>query len=123
MVPQALRNLPAEGPGTGRPEAIGVRHANGRAIVSVLHQYVLSPDKVRTLFSVRSREIHPTMREWGVGLPFVRDVAESHGGSAIVASSASAGTSFLLDPARCQSLRPPRHRRYVGSRRNDHLVD
>lgn len=34
---------------------------------------------------------------WGLGLPFVKRVAESHGGSVIVDSSAETGTTFLID--------------------------
>jgi signal transduction histidine kinase len=95
-VRQALRILLAEGGETG-PVSVTVRHANGRAAISVLHRHVLSPDVVRTLFSVRHAQGHATMREWGVGLGFVRNVAESHGGSAIVHSSEAAGTEFRLD--------------------------
>lgn len=93
---QALRNLLAEGNGSEGPVSITVRQGNGRAVLSVAHRHVLPPDVVRTLFSARNKEAHPTLREWGVGLGFVRDVAESHGGSAIVHSDAT-GTSFRLD--------------------------
>lgn len=93
---QALRILLAEG-GEAGPVSITVRHANGRAAISVLHRHVLSQDVVRTLFSARRAQSHATLREWGVGLDFVRNVAESHGGSAIVHSSESAGTEFRLD--------------------------
>lgn len=34
---------------------------------------------------------------WGLGLPFVKRVAESHGGSVVVDSSAETGTTFLID--------------------------
>jgi signal transduction histidine kinase len=34
---------------------------------------------------------------WGIGLPYVRGVAESHGGSIAVDSSAERGTTFLID--------------------------
>ncbi len=33
----------------------------------------------------------------GIGLPYVRTVAESHGGSALVFSDADAGTVFVID--------------------------
>lgn len=95
-VRQALRNLLAEG-GREGPVSISVRQAHGRAVLSVLHRHVLPPDVVRTLFSARNKQSHPTLREWGVGLGFVRDVAESHGGSAIVRSSDAGGTEFGLD--------------------------
>ena len=34
---------------------------------------------------------------WGVGLPYARRVAESHGGSILVTSSVAMGTTFLID--------------------------
>jgi hypothetical protein len=92
---QAMRTLLAEG---GQAAVtITVRHANGRAAVSVLHRHVLAPEVVRTLFSARTEASHPTLREWGVGLAFVRDVARAHGGSAIVRSSDAGGTEFRID--------------------------
>lgn len=96
-VRQALRNLLAEGRDSAGPVSVTVRQANGRALLCVLHRHVLPPDVVRTLFSARNKETHPTLREWGTGLAFVRDVAETHGGSAIVHSSEAAGTEFRLD--------------------------
>ena len=40
---------------------------------------------------------------WGIGLPFVRSVAEGHSGSLAVYSSAAAGTTFILDiPVDCR---------------------
>ena len=34
---------------------------------------------------------------WGIGLPYVRSVAESHGGSIAVDSSVNRGTTFTMD--------------------------
>ena len=34
---------------------------------------------------------------WGIGLTFIRAVAESHGGSVTVDSSLERGTTFLID--------------------------
>lgn len=40
---------------------------------------------------------------WGIGLPYVRAVAESHGGSIAVYSSAEKGTTFVIDiPIDCR---------------------
>jgi signal transduction histidine kinase len=36
-------------------------------------------------------------RGWGIGLPFVRAVAESHGGKVAIDSSHERGTTFILD--------------------------
>jgi signal transduction histidine kinase len=101
-VRRALLNLLAEVvlPEVAAPHApatITVRQAHSRATLTVHHPHVLPPDVVRNLFSARNKEVHPTVREWGTGLAFVRDVAESHGGSAIVHSTAGGGTEFILD--------------------------
>ena len=37
---------------------------------------------------------------WGIGLPYVRSVAESHGGSVAVDSAVSRGTTFIIDMPR-----------------------
>jgi len=34
---------------------------------------------------------------WGIGLPYVRSVAESHGGSVAVDSAVRRGTTFTID--------------------------
>jgi len=34
---------------------------------------------------------------WGIGLPYVRAVAESHGGSVTVDSGVDRGTTFVID--------------------------
>jgi signal transduction histidine kinase len=38
-----------------------------------------------------------TTGSWGVGLPYVRTVARSHGGTAAAFSDAAAGTVFVID--------------------------
>ncbi len=93
---QALRNLLAA-PGGGVATAIIVQHAHGRVALSVHQTCVLPPDVVANVFSSRNKSTHPTVRDWGTGLAFVRDVAESHGGSAIVQSASGSGTVFTLD--------------------------
>ncbi|TWI65446.1 hypothetical protein IP91_02856 [Pseudoduganella lurida] len=99
---RALLNLLADaaipdGGGSAGPATITVRQAHARATMTVHHRHVLPPDAVRNLFSARNKGLHPTVREWGTGLAFVRDVAESHGGSAIVHSAAGSGTEFIVD--------------------------
>jgi nitrogen-specific signal transduction histidine kinase len=48
-----------------------------------------------------------------MGLPFVKSVAESHGGSVAVDSSAATGTTFIIDiPVDCR----PFVRRVPGGR-------
>jgi signal transduction histidine kinase len=49
------------------------------------------------------REAARDAKGWGIGLPFVRNVAESHGGSVAVDSSPATGTTFLIDvPVDCR---------------------
>jgi signal transduction histidine kinase len=45
----------------------------------------------------RAEEARTKSVGWGVGLPFVRRVAESHGGSVLVSSTAGEGTTFSID--------------------------
>lgn len=48
----------------------------------------------------RAEEARSKSVGWGVGLPFVRRVAESHGGSVLVSSTADEGTTFTIDMPR-----------------------
>lgn len=63
-------------------------------------------DQIETVFQVFRRA--QAAREsgspgWGIGLPFVRSVAESHGGSIDLDSSAERGTTFSIDvPLDCR---------------------
>jgi signal transduction histidine kinase len=45
----------------------------------------------------RAEEARAKSVGWGVGLPFVRRVAECHGGSVHVSSTADEGTTFSID--------------------------
>jgi len=56
-------------------------------------------EEMESIFQVyrRARGGKCTKDGWGVGLPYARRVAESHGGSIVVTSSAPLGTTFLID--------------------------
>lgn len=56
-------------------------------------------EQLESIFQVyrRARRGQCTKDGWGVGLPYARRVAESHGGSIIVTSTAALGTTFLID--------------------------
>lgn len=70
-------------------------HNEGEPIPEALHDRIF--DYLRRDASV------PAVDGWGVGLPFVKAVAESHGGSVSVDSSAETGTTFLIDiPVDCR---------------------
>jgi signal transduction histidine kinase len=82
---------------------IGIRLAvdNERAVISVRNQgKPIPPGEFEAIFQqfVRSKDAGawPT-GSWGLGLPYVRTVAESHGGSALVFSDAETGTVFVID--------------------------
>ncbi len=59
----------------------------------------IPPEELEMIFQVyrRARGGKCTKDGWGVGLPYARRVAESHGGSIVVTSSAAEGTTFLID--------------------------
>lgn len=53
---------------------------------------------------------------WGIGLQYVKKVAEAHGGSVIVDSSQEAGTTFIIDlPIDCRLLAPKAAKRPSGA--------
>lgn len=85
----------------GAPIEVTVLENSGRAIVSVRNQgKPIPPEEFDAIFQqfARSKEAgeSPTSG-WGIGLPYVRTVAQSHGGSAVVYSDAGTGTVFVID--------------------------
>lgn len=85
----------------GAPIDVTVGESNGRVILSVRNQgEPIPPEEFETIFQqfVRSKTAgESTTGGWGVGLPYVRTVAQSHGGSAVVYSDAGTGTVFVID--------------------------
>lgn len=85
----------------GTPIEVTVSENNGRAIVSVRNQgQPIPPQEFEAIFQqfVRTRDASAsTTGGWGIGLPYVRSVAQSHGGSAVVYSDAGSGTVFVID--------------------------
>jgi len=85
----------------GAPIEIHLGVDNERAVISVRNQGKPIPagefDAIFQQF-VRSKDAgaSPT-GSWGIGLPYVRTVAQSHGGSAVVFSDADTGTVFVID--------------------------
>jgi signal transduction histidine kinase len=60
-------------------------------------------ENLGAIFNYLTRGEHQAQIGWGLGLPFVKRVAESHGGTVAVDSSLEAGTTFLIDiPVDCQ---------------------
>ena len=109
---RALENLVANALKYGdgvlvRLKASGVR---GRLMLSVHNSgHPIADDQRERIFEYLRREGEGNMAQgWGIGLPFVRSVAEGHGGSVAVDSSAAGGTTFIIDiPQDCRGLAAP----------------
>ncbi|MDH6186949.1 HAMP domain-containing sensor histidine kinase [Polaromonas sp. CG_23.6] len=81
--------------------AISLEHIDGRLIVSVHNvgnPIPLSETEDAFQMFARAQAAKEGGKEgWGIGLAFVRKVAESHGGSCAVDSSLERGTTFYID--------------------------
>lgn len=86
---------------TDKPIEVNLSESNGRAILSVRNQgKPIPPGEFEAIFQqfVRSGDAgESATASWGLGLPYVRTVAQSHGGSVVVYSDAAAGTTFVVD--------------------------
>lgn len=103
-IKRALENLVSNAikygtPGT--PVRIVFQQYHGRILLSVHNQGApIPPDQVESIFQVfrRAKAAKEGKQPgWGIGLPYVRSVAESHGGSIDVDSSEERGTTFAID--------------------------
>ncbi|HEX8404560.1 MAG TPA: HAMP domain-containing sensor histidine kinase [Duganella sp.] len=54
-------------------------------------------ERIADVFLMFRRNAHDGVLGWGLGLPFVRHVAESHGGSVLIDSTAERGTTVTID--------------------------
>jgi signal transduction histidine kinase len=84
----------------GTPIKVAVKRSGARVQLAVHNEGEPIPaDEIESIFQVyrRARGGKCTKEGWGVGLPYARRVAESHGGSIIVTSTAQLGTTFLID--------------------------
>lgn len=101
---RAIENLVSNALKYSVPQSpIKLRLTSGhqRVLLSVANQgEPIPPEQMETVFQV-FRRAHAAReggaRGWGIGLPYVRTVAESHGGSVIVDSALDRGTTFSLD--------------------------
>ena len=98
---RALENLinNAAKHGDGSGIELGAWEARGRLMLSVRNTGAAIPkERQAQLFDYFGRrDAERVSAGWGLGLPFVRRVAESHGGSVVVDSSAETGTTFIID--------------------------
>lgn len=86
---------------TRKPIRISYTEAYGRLILMVHNEGDPIPlEEQACIFQIFRRaqgDREGIVKGWGIGLPFVRGVAESHGGSIVVDSAAGRGTTFTLD--------------------------
>lgn len=103
-IKRALENLISNAvkygaPGT--PIRIAFQEYKERMVLSVHNQGASIPqDQIENVFQVFRRAKaakEGNQQGWGIGLPYVRSVAESHGGSIDVDSSEERGTTFSMD--------------------------
>lgn len=87
--------------GKDTPITIKIDHYHGRVLISVHNEgNAIPPEQLESIFQVFERAKiakDDNKQGWGLGLPFVRSVAESHGGSIVNDSSVGGGTTFIID--------------------------
>ena len=84
---------------------IMTRQTRCRLMISVHNEGNAIPEEQHDrIFEYLRRESGPlSATGWGIGLPFVKAVGESHGGSVSVDSSPELGTTFIIDiPVDCR---------------------
>ncbi|WP_141213274.1 sensor histidine kinase KdpD [Janthinobacterium sp. PC23-8] len=86
-----------------------VEHEHDRVRISVHNSgSFIADEQMSRIFDYLRREHHGPAPGWGIGLPYVQNVAESHGGSIGVDSSPATGTTFILDlPIDCRPYVDP----------------
>lgn len=103
---RALENLVRNAVKYGDGSTVTIRSAetHGRLRLSVHNTgNPIASDRFEHIFAYLHRENVVPAEGYGIGLPFVKSVAEGHGGSIVVDSSGQAGTTFLIDiPVDCR---------------------
>jgi signal transduction histidine kinase len=101
---RALENLIGNALKYGAPDKpirIACLAEHGRVLLSVHNEgKPIPPEQIESVFQVFERAKAAKEGDasgWGIGLPYVRSVVESHGGSIDVDSSAERGTTFTID--------------------------
>ena len=108
---RTLENLLGNAVKYGDEGAIDVllEHEHDRVRVSVHNSGpCIAEEQMMRIFDYLRRDNHAPAPGWGIGLPYVQNVAESHGGSVAVDSAPASGTSFILDlPVDCRPFVTP----------------
>jgi signal transduction histidine kinase len=86
---------------SGTPVTVDIDEAHGRMILTVHNEGEPVPqEQMESIFQIFRRTLaakESNTKGWGIGLPYVRTVAESHGGSVGVNSTKEHGTCFVID--------------------------
>lgn len=97
---RALENLVSNARKYGTahgPITASVAGSDDRMFLSIHNEGPTIPaEQVKRLFGTFERLENVDVKGWGLGLPFVQNVAESHGGSVVVDSVEGRGTTFTL---------------------------
>jgi signal transduction histidine kinase len=103
-IKRAVENLIGNAVKYGAPDTpvrIKIDLVQERVMISVHNEgEPIPPEQTESLFQIftRAEAAKAGNKEgWGIGLPYVRSVAESHGGSIAVDSGAYRGTTFMID--------------------------
>jgi signal transduction histidine kinase len=87
--------------GTEKPIEVTVAQHDQRAILSVRNYGPpIPPGQFEAIFQqyVRADDTAGSRNSgWGIGLPYVRTIAQSHGGTIVVFSEQQTGTVFIID--------------------------
>lgn len=103
-----VRNALKYGDGSA-PVTVTASEVHGRLLLSVHNEGPPIPaEEQECIFQMYRRASSATatrQQGWGIGLPYVRAVAESHGGSIALDSTTELGTTFIIDiPLDCRPL-------------------
>jgi signal transduction histidine kinase len=101
---RALENLVSNAVKYGAPDKkirIKIDEMHERLLLSVHNEgNPIPPEELEDIFQFFQRALaarESKKQGWGIGLSYVREVAESHGGSIGVDSADERGTTFLID--------------------------
>lgn len=101
---RALENMVSNAFKYGHPDGVVTIHTaagHGRLMLSVHNEGEPIPAVEQECIFQMYRRAEAARRNeskgWGIGLPYVRAVAEAHGGSVTLDSGAGRGTTFIID--------------------------
>lgn len=101
---RVIENIVGNAVKYGAPEApihVTVESYHGRMLLQVHNMgEPIPPDQLESVFQAFRRASNAregALQGWGIGLPYVRTVAESHGGSVGINSAVECGTTVSFD--------------------------